>query len=62
MNIDLEGLAKIIEEISGMTPVTGSDYSLGYHASLMYIKKYLMGKNPFEVTFNNQKIAIEKQN
>lgn len=57
----LENLTAMIEKISTMTPITSSDYSMGYHTSLMYVKKHLMGKNPFEITFNGQTIAIMKE-
>lgn len=58
--IDRADMALIVEEIASMTPMNGSDFAMGYHTSLMYIKKFLMGKNPFEVIFNGQTMKIEK--
>lgn len=59
--IDRKEMALLVDEISSMTPVTGEDYSMGYHTALMYIKRYLMGKNPFEITCNGLTISIERQ-
>ncbi len=53
-------LTKMIQQIEQMTPKTGSDYCMGYHTALMYVKKALKGENPLELHFNGRKITIEK--
>ncbi len=57
----MNDLMKTIEEIESMTPKNGSDYCMGYHTALMYVKRAIRGDSPFEFTFNWQKVTIESQ-
>ena len=59
--IDRVELAMLIDQISSMCTINTDDYNMGYHTSLMYIKRYVMGKNPFEITFDNQTVSIERE-
>ena len=58
--IDRHEMALMVEEISSIVPLNNSEFSLGYHTALMYIKKYIMGGNPFEVTVNAKTLKIER--
>ena len=58
--IDYDKLKKLINTISGMTPDNGSEYSMGYHTSLMYIRRFVDGKEPFQLKINKLVFAIEE--
>jgi hypothetical protein len=58
--IDERELGLFLQEIDSMVPVDESDFSMGYHTCLIYLKKWLMGQNPFESTYDGHTITENK--